>query len=222
MRATRCDRKPSSTLLRLRSRGELDRLADADISAAAADVAAHRIVDVRIGRMRFILQQCRRRHDLARLAVSALRDLMVEPGLLDLRANRCRTYRLNRYDFGFTNAVDRRDAGTDGGAVEMHGAGATQRHSTAELRASHAEDVAQNPQQRRVTIDVDAPRGSVNVDGKTHDTAPYVPDATAAPISTSPFVEPRGDPLSSRVVRRGNPVDSRRRRPGGSRVPSAP
>src|SRR3954451_17280779 len=178
MRATRCDRKPFSTLLRLRLRGELDRLADADISAAAADIAAHRIVDVRIGRMRFILQQCRRRHDLARLAISALRDLMLEPSLLDLRTDRCRTYRLNRCDLGVTNAVDRRDAGTDGGAVEMHGAGATQRHAAAELRAGHAEHVAQNPQQRRVTIDGDAPRGSVNVDGKTHDTAPCVPDTT--------------------------------------------
>src|SRR3954447_1324800 len=174
MRATRCDRKPSSTLLRLRSRGELDRLADADISAAAADIAAHRIVDVRIGRMRFVLQQCRRRHDLAGLAISALRDLMVEPGLLDLCADRCRTYRLDRCDLGVTNAIDRGDAGTDGRTVEMHGAGATQRHAAAELRAGHAEHVAEHPQQRRVAIDVDAPRCSVNVDGETHDTTPYI------------------------------------------------
>src|SRR6266850_2860247 len=177
-RATRCDPKPSSALLRLRLRGELDRLPDADIGPAAADVAAHRIVDVRIGRMRLVLEQCRGRHDLAGLAVSALRDLMVEPSLLDLRTDRCRTNCLDRGDFGLAYAVDRRDAGTDGGTVEMHGTGAAQRHATAELRARHAEHVTQNPQQRRVPIDVDAARGSVNVDGKAHDTAPCVRHST--------------------------------------------
>ena len=138
-----CDRKPSSPLLRLRLRGELDSLADADIGAASADIAAHGVVDVRIGRTWLVGEQCRGRHDLAGLAISALRYLMLEPGLLDLRTDRRRTYRLNRRDLGFADAVDRRDAGTDGGAVEMHGAGATQRHPAAKLGPGETQLVAE-------------------------------------------------------------------------------
>ena len=45
-----------------------------------------------------------------------------------------------------------------GDAVDMHGAGAAQRHAAAELRAGHAEHVAQHPEQRRVAVDIDAVR----------------------------------------------------------------
>ena len=48
------------------------------------------------------------------------------------------------------DAVDGRDAGAHRGAVEMHRAGAAQRHAAAEFRAGHAEHVAQHPKQRRV------------------------------------------------------------------------
>src|SRR6266446_10013217 len=49
------------------TRGALDRVTDADIGAAAADVACHRSVDIGIVRMRRGGEQCCRRHDLARL-----------------------------------------------------------------------------------------------------------------------------------------------------------
>ena len=61
-----------------------------------------------------------------------------------------------------------RDAGAGGDAVDMHGAGAAQRHAAAELRAGHAEHVAQHPQQRRVAVDIDAVRLSVDFDGEGH------------------------------------------------------
>ena len=67
------DRGSWSASLSVRLRGLLDRFANADIGAAAADVAGHRIVDVGVGRMRIACEQRRRRHDLARLAVAALR-----------------------------------------------------------------------------------------------------------------------------------------------------
>jgi hypothetical protein len=37
----------------------------------------------------------------------------------------------------------------------MHGAGAAQRYAAAELRAGHPQHVAQYPEQRRVTVDID-------------------------------------------------------------------
>ena len=57
---------------------------------------------------------------------------------------------------GGADAVDRGDARAGGDAVDMHGAGAAQRHAAAELRAGHAEHVAQHPEQRRVAVDIDA------------------------------------------------------------------
>ncbi len=63
-------------------RGRMNRGADAGIGGAAADVAAHRGIDVGIGRRGILFQQRRRRHDLSGLAVAALRDLQFDPGRL--------------------------------------------------------------------------------------------------------------------------------------------
>src|SRR5262249_36839275 len=63
---------PSSFLAHVRS--HVHRGADALVGAAAADVG-HRLVDVGIGRLRLFREQRRRRHDLPRLAVPALRDI---------------------------------------------------------------------------------------------------------------------------------------------------
>ena len=68
-------------LLAGRRRG-LDRGADALIGAAPADVARHGAVDVRVGRIRRARQQRGRLHDLAALAVAALRDVVLGPGAL--------------------------------------------------------------------------------------------------------------------------------------------
>src|SRR5262249_12144239 len=107
-------------------------------------------------------------HDLARLAVAALNDLAVEPGLLELGARRGRADGLDRCDLGTADAVDRGDAGTGGDAVHMHGAGAAQRHAAAELGAGHAEHVAHDPKERRVTVDIDAMGVAVDFDGEGH------------------------------------------------------
>src|SRR6266699_746485 len=60
-------------------RGAMDRAADADVRGAAADGAVHRRIDVVIRWMGLFGQQHRRRHELARLAVSALRRLLGDP-----------------------------------------------------------------------------------------------------------------------------------------------
>src|SRR5258705_13620314 len=113
-----------SASLSTRLRGLLDGFTNADIGPTAADVAGHRGVDVGIGGAWVAREQRRSRHDLARLAVPALNDLPVEPGLLDLGARRCRPDGLDRRDLGGAAAVDRGDGGTNGVAVAMHGAGA--------------------------------------------------------------------------------------------------
>src|SRR5262245_44032277 len=63
-----------------RSAGRLlDRGADALIRAATADVTGHRIVDIRIARLRLVRQKRAGGHDLPRLAVATLRHIERKP-----------------------------------------------------------------------------------------------------------------------------------------------
>src|SRR5271165_2910803 len=50
----------------------------------------------------------------------------------------------------------------------MHGAGAAERHAATELRAGHAQAVAQHPKERSVAVDIDAVRATVDFDGERH------------------------------------------------------
>src|SRR5260221_8295051 len=64
-RKLRRERVVMSASLGLGLRGVLDRVADAAVGPAAADVAGHRRVDVGVGRLGGLRQQRRGRHDLA-------------------------------------------------------------------------------------------------------------------------------------------------------------
>src|SRR5215510_10403600 len=152
----------------LSARRLLDRLANARVGPTAADVARHGVLDVGIGRLRLARKECRSGHDLARLAVAALRDLAIDPGLLDPGARRGRADRLDGGDLGAADAVDRGDAGTRRLAADMHRAGAAQRHAAAEFRAGHAEHVAQHPEERGIAVDIDAVRAAVDFDSERH------------------------------------------------------
>src|SRR6266853_1173686 len=88
----------------------LDSLADAHISAAAADVPRHGGVDVAIGRVGLGGEQGRRGHDLAGLAIAALRDLEIEPRLLNLPAGWRLADGFDRGDALAGRGGDRRDA----------------------------------------------------------------------------------------------------------------
>src|SRR3989442_3674467 len=96
---------------------------DALIGAAPANVR-HRVVDVLVGRLRLLLQQRRRRHDLPGLAIAALRAVERRPGLLHgMRARGPQD--LDRDDLvGGLHTSDREDAGAHQLAVEVHGTGA--------------------------------------------------------------------------------------------------
>src|ERR1700759_3205497 len=64
--------------------GAMDGTADADVSPAAADIARHRRIDVGIAGIGREGQQRRGRHDLAGLAIAALRNVFGDPCLLHL------------------------------------------------------------------------------------------------------------------------------------------
>src|SRR5688572_19088354 len=70
-----------SSSSRLRAGERVDRLLHASVGAAAAKIA-DRGVDLPVGRLGRLLQQRRHRHDHAGLAIAALRNLVLDPGLL--------------------------------------------------------------------------------------------------------------------------------------------
>ena len=105
-------------------RGVLDGLADADVGAAATDVAGHRSVDLGVGGLGIGGEQCSRGHDLPRLTVTALNDLEVEPCLLKALTYWRLANRLYRRYGGFAHTCDRHDAGAQWHPVQMHSASA--------------------------------------------------------------------------------------------------
>src|SRR6266702_5483486 len=104
----------------------LDSLADSHISTAAADVPRHRGVDVAIGRVGVRGEQRRRGHDLAGLAIAALRHFQRDPGLLDLFAGGRGTDGLDRGDALAGRGSDRREACANRLAVYLYRARAAQ------------------------------------------------------------------------------------------------
>ena len=66
----------------MRLRGALDGGLNAVVRHAAAQGAGHPLADLRIGRIRIPVQQHLGGHDLPVLAEAALRNLLVNPGLL--------------------------------------------------------------------------------------------------------------------------------------------
>src|SRR5215831_15322971 len=150
-----------SNLLGLGS-GLFDGVADADIGHATAKVTGHDGIDVLIGWGGKVVDERRRLHDLARLAVTALRDLKVRPRLLH-RVSTIRIESLNGRDLSAGDAGQRRYAGAGRTAADMNRAGAAHPDAAAEFRSGEADDVADYPQQRRVVLGVDRHRAAIDV-----------------------------------------------------------
>src|SRR5882757_1356511 len=144
-------------------RGGTNGLRYALITAAAAQIAGHRVVDVLVARRGFLFEQCRGLHDLAGLAVAALRYTEIAPRDL----NRVFALRVEAFDGHDLLAADvghRHAAGAHGLAVEMHRAGAAERNAAAEFRAGQSKLVAQIPHQRHRRIAVERALLSVHAD----------------------------------------------------------
>src|SRR5437763_7684087 len=149
-------------------RGPVDRRPDALIRAAAANVG-HGGIDVGVGGVRLLGEQRRRGHDLARLAVAALRHVFRDPRPLH-RVGAVLGQAFDRRDALVGDRGNGQHAGARGDALQMHGAGAALRDATAELGARESERVAQHPEERRVGCDVDGFALAVDGEGnRGHD-----------------------------------------------------
>src|SRR5215510_5323820 len=146
------------------ARGLLDGGADTRIRAAAADVPGHGTVDVRIARLGVGGEQRACRHDLAGLAVPALRHVEREPGGLDFLAGGGGADGFDGDDPLADHRRNRRDARPRRLPVDVNGAGAAKGRAAAELRAGHGQHVAQRPKQGHIARNIEIAGLSVYVE----------------------------------------------------------
>ena len=128
----------------------MDRGADATVGAATADVAGHGGVDIRIAGFAFPGDQRGRTHDLAGLAVTALRHVQGDPGPLHGLAAPAFADRLDGSNILAGHGRHRGNAGTRRHTINMHRAGAALGNAATELGAGQIQLVAQYPQQRHI------------------------------------------------------------------------
>src|SRR5262249_17353853 len=142
-------------------RRALDRGDDAVIGAAPAEVRLHVLDDLAAAGAAVLLEERRGAHDLARLAVAALRHLLRHPRLLQW------VLRVGREPFDGRDGLpchvlDLEQAGESGLAVDMDRARAALADAAAVLGAGHAEVLAQDPEERRVGMRGDGAAGAVH------------------------------------------------------------
>ena len=85
-------------------------------------------------------------HDLAGLAVAALRNVDFLPGNLQ-RMCAVRREPFNGRYLGIRGGRDRRQAGADGLSAQMHGAGAALANPASILRAREVQHIPKHPQE---------------------------------------------------------------------------
>src|SRR5438034_10767147 len=118
------------------------------------------------------LEQCAHCHDHARLAVAALRDLMVDPGLLN-RGKSALAKRFDRRDLSPDDGTDGSDATALDVAIDMHGACAALGNAAAEFRSGQSNFIADDPQERSIRFDVEVVDLAVDFQLNRHQ---YLPD----------------------------------------------
>src|SRR5216683_3776187 len=128
---------------------------DALVTAAAADVAGHRFNYLIVGRFWILCQQRGCLHDLAGLAIAALRDVELAPSLL----NRMIARRMEAFDGRDLPAVhvgNRGDAGAYGLLADKDGASAAEGLAAAKLGARQSHLITEKPKQGKIRIAIPA------------------------------------------------------------------
>ncbi len=127
----------------------MDARLDPYVGGATAQVAGHGVIDLRIARLRRALEQGRRRHDLASLAIAALRHVQLLPSLLQGMHG----MRIEAFYRGYFFLAERRnrcETGAGRHTVDVHRACTALADAAAEFGADQIQAVAQGPQQWRI------------------------------------------------------------------------
>src|SRR5271163_4148350 len=139
----------------------MDRVFDALVTAAAADITRHRFAYLIASWLWIFHQQCCGLHDLAGLAIAALRNIDLAPGLLNRMITR-RMQAFDRRNLSAGHVGDRGDAGAYGLLVHDHRACAAQRLAAAKFRAGQSGFVTEKPEQREIRVAIPALFVAVN------------------------------------------------------------
>src|SRR5215831_10647052 len=130
---------------------EMDGATHPRISSAAADMVGQCCIDFLIGHILLASNQCRGLHDHARLAISALRDVLFDPCFLT-RMVAVTGEALDGHILFTWCLLERRLAGANWSAVFMHRASAAHAHAASVFRSSQLEEVAQYPEKRHLRV----------------------------------------------------------------------
>src|SRR5580704_478414 len=125
-------------------RGGVDRRAHLLEGAATADIGDG-FVDVGVGRLRLVLEQRCHRHDHAALAVTALRNVIGDPGLLHLVQRAAGGQALDGGDLLADRVADLHAAGAHRHPVDVHGAGPALCNAAAIFGAGESDIFADRP-----------------------------------------------------------------------------
>lgn len=139
-------------------------LADTCVGGAAAEVAGHGGIYFRVAWLFVSGEEGGGAHDLSGLAVAALGDVVLDPGLLHGVEF---TVLGESFDGGYFSGRSSGDwelAGSHGDAVEVYGAGAAKSFAAAEFGADEAEVVAEDPEEWGVVGNVDGLYLSVDIE----------------------------------------------------------
>ena len=131
----------------------MDRLANALVGPAAADVGCHCLVDVGIAGLRILGKQGCSLHDLPGLAVAALRNVDLLPRNLQWMAS----IRREPLDGGDVLAFNRSDAGHAGTfrlTVHVNRAGTATVHAATEFGSGESQCVPERPEQGSLRVDL--------------------------------------------------------------------
>src|ERR1700693_38670 len=127
----------------------MNRLSNALVRSAAADVSAERVVNILVARRFVLRQQSRTDHDDSHLAITALRYLVFNPRHLQ-RMMPIRRKPFDRGDVVPRHRRDPRSARPHCLAIHVHRTSPAKRLPAAEFRPSQSQRVAQHPKQRRI------------------------------------------------------------------------
>src|ERR1041385_1404683 len=139
--------QPSCASFRKLCGSRLDCGADARIRAAAAEVSAHRLLDVLFGRTRRLFEQCNGGHDLPALAIATLDHVFCDPCVLNCSSNRIGSHCFDRHDRAITDVRYGDDARTCRYAADVYSAGAARTDAASELRSRQLEIFTEHPEQ---------------------------------------------------------------------------
>src|ERR1700749_840783 len=123
----------------------MDGVFEALLPAAAADVTGHRLANLVVAGFGILREQGGGLHDLAGLAVSALRDIDLPPGFLQ-RGSAVWVEPFDGGNFAIGRVGYRGDAGAYGLLVDHHGTRTAQCLTATEFGAGQSDFIADKPE----------------------------------------------------------------------------